>query len=264
MRTKLEILKAKVSKFKQELDSLDERTKLIRWRRQKEVVRVLEKFFAKDLQEGIRVNRLSYDRLEYTLLDDTYNSITIQRIDKQGIERGSWSDELVDFKAYTNGLSLKNVEEMEIRANLQISIAQLFNDFKDDAIAEINFIQEKYDRFQDTLWEAIKNKKEELAPFSKELKELEEAEVEKKLLEGIELELQSSRWGNPQYPELEVKFDRILRNVKKLKVSRFSASRKSADIEVVQEWKDYDGKVSTRTENIDRVRVDKFKNLVKL
>ena len=264
MRSKFEILKLKVSKFNRELKSLERRIDLLMYRREQEVKRVFEKYFASDLQEGIIVSHLSSMRIEYTLLDDTYNTITIKRIDKQDVERGTWSDELVDFKAYTNGMSLKNVEEMELRANLQISIAQLFNDFKDDAMAEVNYVQEKYDKFIGIIVEASREKRNEIEPFRTELRVLKEVEIEKKLLEGIEFELQETRWGNPKYPALEVKYDWTINNVKRLKVRRFSASRKSADIEVIQEWKDYDGKVSTRTENIERVRVDKFKNLVKL
>src|SRR5210317_256112 len=112
MRSKLEIIQLKVDKFNEEREELDTRISRLRWRRKQEVERVFRKFFTPDT-EGIRISSLSERRIELALLDDKYGSIIIERINLADIERGSWSDELVDFKAWSNVVTLKNVEELE-------------------------------------------------------------------------------------------------------------------------------------------------------
>ena len=189
--------------------------------------------------------------------------MTIERINQEDIERASWDDTLVDFKAYSNGLSLKNVEELKKRSELQVKLAEQFEDFKDDMIAEVNCVQEKYDGWKKELTKRVKDIKDKAKPFREELRELEEADLEKKLLKGVTFKKIESRWSSPKYPDFEVKWDEKIRDVKKLKVLRFSASKKSADIELTRQGKDWDGKIWTDVRKINRVRVDNFKNKVK-
>ena len=59
-----------------------------------------------------------------------------------------------NFKAYSNGLSLKNVEELKKRSELQVKLAEQFEDFKDDMIAEVNCLQEKYDGWKKQLYKS--------------------------------------------------------------------------------------------------------------
>jgi hypothetical protein len=264
MRSKLEIIQLKVDKFNEEREELDTRISRLRWRRKQEVERVFRKFFTPDT-EGIRISSLSERRIELALLDDKYGSIIIERINLDDIERGSWSDELVDFKAWSNGVTLKNVEELEKRAELQIKFAQQFSDFKDDAIAEVNHVQEKYNKWVEGLHEEQSKLRELSRPFSKELSELKEEHLMNQLMEGVELKMsEPTRWSKGRFPELQVKFDWTLRDVKKVKVNRLTASGKSADIEVIQEWKDWDGNVHTATQSIERVRLDNIKSIVRI
>ena len=263
MRTKLEIIQRKVDQFNQRQNLLEDRINSLRWRRKQEVERVFRKFFTPDT-EGIRVSSLSERRIELALLDDNYGSIIIERINREDIERSTWSDELVDFKAWSNGVTLKNVEELEKRAELQIKFAQQFVDFKDDAIAEVNHVQEKYSKWIDGLHDEQFKLREDSRPFTKELSELKEERLMNQLMEGVELKMsEPTRWSKGRFPELQVKFDWTLRDVKKVKVNRLTASGKSADIEVVQEWKDWDGNVQTSTQSIERVRLDNIKSILR-
>ena len=82
-------------------------------------------------------------------------------------------------------------------------------------------------------------------------------------MKGVTFKKIESRWSSPKYPDFEVKWDEKIRDVKKLKVLRFSASKKSADIELTRQGKDWDGKIWTDVRKINRVRVDNFKNKVK-
>ena len=263
MRSKLDILQVKVDKFEDKLARLESRSGLLRWRRKQEVERVFRKFFTPDT-EGIRISSLSERRMELALLDDNFGSIIIERVNQEDIERGSWSDELIDFKAWSNGVTLKNVEELEKRAELQIKFAQQFTDFKDDAIAEVNHVQEKYDKWLNILHGEIRSISEEKRPFVKELSDLKEARFLDQLKEGVELKMtEPTRWSKGRFPELQVKFDRILRDVKKVKINRLTASGKTADIEVIQEWKDWDGNTHTRVEIVERVRLDNIKSTLR-
>ena len=142
--TKLDIIKIKVDKFDETIDSLDTRLNRLHWRRKQETINIFKKFMTPDT-DGIEIKNISDRRMEFILLNDKYSSMTIERINQEDIERASWDDTLVDFKAYSNGLSLKNVEELKKRSELQVKLAEQFEDFKDDMIAEVNTLQEKYD-----------------------------------------------------------------------------------------------------------------------
>ena len=260
--TKLDIIKIKVDKFDETIDSLDTRLNRLHWRRKQETINIFKKFMTPDI-DGIEIKNISDRRMEFILLNDKYSSMTIERINQEDIERASWDDTLVDFKAYSNGLSLKNVEELKKRSELQVKLAEQFEDFKDDMIAEVNCVQEKYDGWKKELTKRVKDIKDKAKPFREELRELEEADLEKKLLKGVTFKKIESRWSSPKYPDFEVKWDEKIRDVKKLKVLRFSASKKSADIELTRQGKDWDGKIWTDVRKINRVRVDNFKNKVK-
>ena len=260
--TKLDIIKIKVDKFDEIIDSLDTRLNRLHWRRKQETINIFKKFMTPDT-DGIEIKNISDRRMEFILLDDKYSSMTIERINQEDIERASWDDTLVDFKAYSNGLSLKNVEELKKRSELQVKLAEQFEDFKDDMIAEVNCVQEKYDGWKKELTKRVNDIKDKAKPFREELRELEEADLEKKLLKGVTFKKIESRWSSPKYPDFEVKWDEKIRDVKKLKVLRFSASKKSADIELTRQGKDWDGKIWTDVRKINRVRVDNFKNKVK-
>ena len=260
--TKLDIIKIKVDKFDESIESLDTRLNRLHWRRKQETINIFKKFMTPDI-DGIEIENISDRRMEFILLDDKYSSMTIERINQEDIERASWDDTLVDFKAYSNGLSLKNVEELKKRSELQVKLAEQFEDFKDDMIAEVNCVQEKYDGWKRELNKRVKDIKDKAKPFREELRELEEADLEKKLLKGVTFKKIESRWSSPKYPDFEVKWDEKIRDVKKLKVLRFSASKKSADIELTRQGKDWDGKIWTDVRKINRVRVDNFKNKVK-
>jgi len=259
---KLEILKLKVDKLEEKLDSVDTRINNLRWRRKQETINIFKKYMTPDV-DGIDIKNVSERRMEFILLDDKYSSMTIERINVEDIERASWDDTLVDFKAYSNGLSLKNVEQLKKRSELQVKLAEQFEDFKDDMIAEVNSMQEKYDGWRKKLYKSQKAAQEEVRPFRKELDELREIELDKRLLKGIEFAKIHSRWSSPHYPSFDVKWDERIRDVKKLKVLRFSASKKSADLELTRQGKDWDGKIWTDVRKVNRVRVENFKRHIK-
>ena len=260
--TKLQIITQKVKQLEDQLHSIDYRYNNLRFRRKQETIRTFEKYMTPDT-EGITATRFSERRMEFKLLSDEYSSITIERVNVEDIERSSWDDTLVDFKAYSNGLSLKNVEDLRKRSELQVKLAEQFEDFKDDMIAEVNTLQEKYDGWKKSVSDSRKPITDVLRPMQSEMSELQQEALENQLLKGITLKKETSRWHGAKYPSVRVKFDHEINNVKKIKVSRFSSTKKSADLELTREWKGYEGDVINDVQTIDRVRVDNFRYDIK-
>ncbi len=65
-----------------------------------------------------------------------------------------------------------------------------------------------------------------------------------------------------RYPSLEVRWDWSVRDIFKIKVVRKTASGKSADIEVVTRYKDWDGNTHDNVTTADKVRMDKVESLL--
>lgn len=260
--TKIEIITRKVEKLDNELDSLESRYNRLRYRRKNQTVNIFKKYMTPSV-DGLSLSRVDDVRMEFILLEDKYSSMTIERVNQEDLERLSWNDTLIDFKAYSNGLSLENVELLKKRSELQAKLAEQFEDFKDDMIAEVNTMQEKYDNFLSVISELIKTKREEAKPFRIELTDLSEKALEESLLKGIDLNKEESRYSKPSYPSVRVKFDYEVSNVKNIKVIRFSGTKKSADLELTTEYRDWEGKVYTDSRTVNRVRVDNFKYDVK-
>lgn len=259
---KFEIITLKVKQLQDQLNSIESRYDNLCFRRKQETIRTFKKYMTPDI-EGITAKRFDKRRMEFSLLSDEYASITIERINHEDIERSSWDDTLVDFKAYSNGLSLKNVEDLKKRSELQVKLAEQFEDFKDDMIAEVNTLQEKYDGWKKSIIDSRKPITDILRPMLSELNELKQEALENELLKGITLKKETSRWHGAKYPSVRVKFDYEINNVKKIKVLRFSSTKKSADLELTREWKGYEGDVMEDIQTIDRVRVDNFRSDIK-
>lgn len=64
------------------------------------------------------------------------------------------------------------------------------------------------------------------------------------------------------YPSLDARWDWSIRNICKIKVVRKTASGKSADIEVVTRYKDWNGNTHDDVSTADKVRMDKVESLL--
>lgn len=64
------------------------------------------------------------------------------------------------------------------------------------------------------------------------------------------------------YPSLDARWDWSIRNICKIKVVKKTASGKSADIEVVTRYKDWDGNIHDNVTTADKVRMDKVESLL--
>jgi hypothetical protein len=64
------------------------------------------------------------------------------------------------------------------------------------------------------------------------------------------------------YPSLDARWDWSIRNICKIKVVKKTASGKSADLEVVTRYKDWDGNIHDNVTTADKVRMDKVESLL--
>lgn len=64
------------------------------------------------------------------------------------------------------------------------------------------------------------------------------------------------------YPSLDARWDWSIRNICKIKVVKKTASGKSADLEVVTRYKDWDGNIHDDVTTADKVRMDKVESLL--
>ena len=133
-------------------------------------------------------------------------------------------------------------------------------DFEDDIVAEWNKITKRYSDLRSPLWA----KRRELSKaLSDQRKAIESLEKEERLVKLSSTGIAFKRDDRGRLPELEAKFDWSLRNVRNLKVLRTTASGKSADIEVTQEWRNWDNETKVETQTIDRVRWDKIDQMIR-
>lgn len=64
------------------------------------------------------------------------------------------------------------------------------------------------------------------------------------------------------YPSLDARWDWSIRNICKIKVVKKTASGKSADLEVVTRYKDWEGNIHDGVTTADKVRMDKVESLL--
>ena len=178
----------------------------------------------------------------------------------------SWRDEEAD-KIETSFYSTSANNEFELKRMILIgNVGQVILDFQDDIIAEYNSIRES---FKDKLSELNKDiwaLERKVTDMKYEITKIENdallVELEKN---GIEFEVDEEYLY--RLPDLDVRFDRTVCGIRKIKVTGKTKSGKSADIEVETVRKTWNSETNKcelvyHTNNYERVRMDKVSDLV--
>lgn len=269
--SKLEKLNARLGKLNTLLDAIDaSRSKLYDQERM-DLANVLEKFFT---PEGDDVVECSHSSVNIRVKGaDSFSNyfLTIYADD-------SWdeNDTKTYTKLYVSNSSFRTDEMSEWiveRFEKQAHYTRIAVDFQDDILAEMNQITQHFNALYTEIAKPAKELRKEAREIREEINAIEKEARLKALMseEGLEIKgIERERWGDTyiEYPDLEVKWDWTVRNVRGLRIDRTSASGKSADITVKvkrDQWSD-DGTVLRDVivdQKIERVRMDKIESFLR-
>jgi len=268
--SKLQKLNERYEKLQGLIKAIEAATSKVYEQERQDRETVLAKFFT--AEDGVEVEVNSSGVHVSKAGSGKYNSF----IDIYVNDEWDDNDSKVFNKLYISTSSMRTDEVGEWiaeRFEKQAHYTRLAIDFEDDILAEMNMIYQ----------EALKQINKIIIPLRdlrKESREIyEEIEAIKKEArikalnseEGLTLQgKQVERWGDTftEYPDLQVKWDWTIRNVRGLRIDRMSASGKSADITVKVKrgrWTTDDSKYveSIVDEKIERVRMENIESFLR-
>ena len=145
-------------------------------------------------------------------------------------------------------------------------VGQVILDFQDDIIAEYNLVRanfkDKLSEFNKEIWALEKQVRE----MRSEIDTIENDNLMKEV-EGDGIEFKVDEENLYRLPDLDIRFDWTVKNIKKIKVTGKTKSGKSADIELVTVSKNWNSEKEEYetvyyTNTYERVRMDKINYLI--
>ena len=254
---KLDTLQARYDVLESLIDTAEQKRNDIYTVERQRLAKVLEKFFTPEEGDTVRVSHASVE------VTDSNSGETLMNI----YVNDSWNED--DDKEYT-GLYISNysfrTEEMAEwivkRFEKQAHYARIAIDFQDDIIAEMNQVLADNKELLLSVYSDLSKMKRERKEVTEEINAIRKETRLKALMseEGLEIEgVERERWGETyrEFPDLQVRFDWILRSIRGLRIDRVSSSGKSADITVkVKRWDYKKQEEVIADEKIERVRMD--------
>jgi hypothetical protein len=255
--TRTEILKIRLDELDKERTNIQVRAKRLYIRRQKELINVLSDWF---IPFNIEDKDVSFKFTEYR--------VEVLRKQKEEDKVIFWFKlrEEWDGKTTFTGFELNRYydgfivnEDIVTEMILTAKWSQFVLDYQDDIVAELNMVQERYDKFI----EAIGKKEGELRKaINQQQSDIDELEKENNLAKlttvGIELDTNKRKNKDSYLPSIELKYNWTMHYIKALKVLRMTASKKSADIEIKK--RDWNGDIHTI--KVEKVRMDNILHFV--
>lgn len=263
MSKRSQILQIRLDQLQAEKNGLDNRTYALYKRKQNEQRLMLESYFT--LPNKKFACNATDTTARLVLADDRHGSLVEYVLNDRWSKTES-GERVEDSKLYHNGTTINEFDESVIeKAQARLDFMQVAIDFNDDIIAHWNTIERKYDRLIDTFFQPKQDLMEAIHCQEKDIEKLEQ-EALTELLTTTGVEFTKSNGG--RLPELEVRWDWSISRIKKLKVTRFSTSGKSADIEVVVSSNRWDDKKDAyvnfdEKRSFESVRFDKIKRLIR-
>ncbi len=249
-------------------ESYRKRDEVIKSRDQVQKDQLLE-YFGEVLTESGDEISVSRDRVEFRRIDPTSTSKWKKDILTLYFKSKDWrSSEISEIDTSFYSTSDNSLFELQ-RMVLLGKVGEILIDHSDDIIAGHNKI---ISDFAVTLREAEKANQElelELRAFGKEIEDIEEKIVQKKIATGV-IKFRM-RDDNPRtLPNLDIRWDWDLTNIEKIEILSKTASGLSANIKVKRCFKqyDYDNKDQETTKLIyqedtfDKVRMSKINHMI--
>ena len=228
------------------------------------ISRMIHEYFEEVLEEGDTI-KVSSDRVEFTRPQEGYKYnkelLTLYFNSKD------WRDVEAD-RIETSFYSTSENSEYELRRMILIGkVGQIVLDFKDDILGKFNQIKadtkEELSKARRVEWDIEKEIKE----VNEQIRLIEKENLFSKLEnEGIEFKLPEGKSVN-ELPNIDVKFDRTIYNVKGLQIIKKTASGKSADLHLKvvnniwnSDTKSYNEKEDIRV--VEKVRMDNIERFL--
>lgn len=265
--SKLEKLNARLDKLSNLLDAIDEDRKKVSQQERVLLSNVLKKYFN---PEGDDIVEISHSSVSIrTKGADKYNDFLSIYADDSWDE----NDSKVYTKLYISNSSFRTDEMSEWiveRFEKQAHYSRIAVDFQDDILAEMNQISNDANKKVRDIYKPAQELRKEYRKVFEDIQAIEKAARLDALMskEGLKIEgVEKERWGDIhlEFPDLQVKFDWTLRNIRGLRIDRVSASGKSADITVKMKRWDYNKQEEViADEKIERVRMQNINNFLNL
>ena len=229
----------------------------------------LMEYFGEVLTESGDEMNVSRDRVEFRRIDPTSTSKWKKDILTLYFRSKDWrSSEISEIDTSFYSTSDNSLFELQ-RMVLLGKVGEILIDHSDDIIAGHNKI---ISDFAGTLRKAEMANQElelELRTFGKEIEDIEEKVIQKKIATGIVKF--KMRDDNPRtLPNLSIRWDWDLTNIEKIEILSKTASGLSANIKVKRCFKQYDydnedqetTKLVYQEDTFDKVRMSKINNLI--
>lgn len=193
------------------------------------ISRMIHEYFEEVLEEGDTI-KVSSDRVEFTRPQEGYNySKELLNLYFRSKDYKSNHVDEIQTSFYTTS----DNSEFELRRMILIGkVGQIVLDFYDDILAKFNQIKldtkEEVSKARKAEWDIEK----EIREVNEQIRLIEKENLFSKLEnEGIEFELPEGKSVH-QLPNIDVRFDWTVYNVKGIKIIKKTTSGKSADIEL--------------------------------
>lgn len=254
---KLDTLQARYDVLESLIETAEQNRNEIYTEERQRLAKVLEKFFTPQEGDTIKFGHTSVQ----VYSGDVNDPFITMYVDD------SWNDqdEKEFTKLYVNNYSFRTDEMAEWiveRFEKQAHYARIAVDFQDDILAEMNQVLADNKELLLSVYSDLGQMKRERREVAEEIAAIKKEARMKALMseEGLEIEgVERERWGETyrEFPDLQVKFDWVLRSIRGLRIDRVTASGKSADITVkVKRWDFNEQKEVITDEKIERVRMD--------
>lgn len=267
--TKIEIIKKVIEAKQKEVLELDTKRREVEQAANDEFTKMFKKYFGEcltrtelsTLEDKIEVdeNRCYFKRFDTEA--NYYKELISIRIAYK-----NWKEQEGD-SIETSFYSTSDNSEFELNRMIMIgNIAQIILDFQDDIIAEFNSIKDNFKGEVSELNQKVWDLEKRIRDMKSEVSSIEDRDLMKKVeKEGIEFEVDESKLY--RLPGLDIRWDWIVEQIKKIKVTDKTKSGKSANVELTCLYKTWDSVkqeyvLEENSRTYENVRMYKIENLV--
>ena len=225
--TRITILEQKLVQLQEKLELSNSIRRDIKSQRIDQLSRVIHEYFEEVLEEGDTI-KVSRDRVEFTRPQEGYNYN--KELLSLYFRNNDWNSHKAD-EIHTSFYSTTSNDVFELRRMVLIGkVGQIVLDFGDDILGAYNKVLSQFEDALNHQFKEIYGLEKEIREVRDQIKAIEKENLLTKVEnEGIEFKLEEGKSIN-ELPNMDVKFDRTIYNIKGLKIVGKTASGKSADL----------------------------------